>query len=325
MLDVASHSSPAHAAGGDPEPLDAYSRTVVATAAAVRASVVRVEVRRNRHGGSGSGFVVAPDGFVITNSHVVRGARELALTFADGEGCSAAVVGDDPDTDLALLRATEHGLTPVVLGDSARLRVGQLVVALGNPLGFDLTVTAGVVSALGRSLRSPSGRLVYEVVQTDAALNPGNSGGPLVDARARVVGVATAMLRPAQGICFAIGSNTAGHVFEELLRHGRVRRAYLGVVGQNVPLPRRLLRRHELSGAGGVLVASVAAGSPADAAGVIEGDLVVELGDSRIEGVDDLHRALGAPAVALQSTLRLLRRGRELRLDVTPAERAPTP
>ncbi len=322
MLDLAPHVPLTTYDAGLPEPLDAYSRTVVDTAAKVRSAVVRVEARRNRHGGSGSGFVIAPDGFLVTNSHVVRGARDLLVTFAEGDEAPARVVGDDPDTDLALLRTTHHGLDPLTFGDSARLRVGQLVVAVGNPMGFDLTVTAGVVSALGRSLRSPSGRLVHEVVQTDAALNPGNSGGPLVDSQGRAVGVATAMLRPAQGICFAIGANTAALVVEQLMQHGRVRRAHLGVTGQNVPLSRRVLRHHDLEESGGVLVASVAPGSPAAAADVREGDVVVALGDARIRGVDDLHRLLSDRAVGRPIPLRLIRRARSLVVEVTPAERA---
>ena len=321
---TAAPAPPAH----DDDLGDAYSRAVVRAVDAVRSSVVQVSGRgghrrrgRRRPSGGGSGFVIAPDGFILTNSHVVQGSRRVDITLPDGGELHATVVGDDPDTDLAVVRANAGDLSPAPFGNSAALRAGQLVVAIGNPLGFELSVTAGVVSALGRSLRTGSGRLVDEVVQTDASLNPGNSGGPLVDSRGRVVGVNTAMIRPAQGICFAIGVNTATFVIDRLIRHGRVRRSFVGVAGQNVPLLRRLARRYDLSGGGGVLVSSLLRDSPARVAGVREGDVIVELGGQRVEGVDDLHRLLTDGTVGRLTEIKLLRRAELVTVEVRPAER----
>jgi S1-C subfamily serine protease len=299
--------------------LDAYSRAVVAAAERVSPSVVKIEV--GREGAStGSGFAFTPDGFVLTNSHVVHGGGPVRVTTADGRRLAAEVVGDDPETDLAVVRVHAPGVPAVRLGDSQALRVGQLVVAIGNPYGFQCTVTAGVVSALGRSLRAASGRLIDDVIQTDAALNPGSSGGPLVTAGGEVIGVNTAVIRPGQGLCFAIGINTAAFVTARLLRDGRVRRAYVGVAGQSVAVPRRLARAHGIPAETGVLVTGVEPESPAARGGVREGDLIVAFGARPVGGVDDLHRLLTEAAVGRRTALTLLRAGARLTLDVVPEE-----
>ena len=297
----------------DTELLDAYSRAVVGAVARVGPAVVHIQVRQknNREGGSGSGFVFTPDGFLLTNSHVVHGAAEIAVTTADGDRFPAELVGDDPDTDLAVIR----GLTSapsVPLGSSRKLAVGQLVIAIGNPLGFQHTVTAGVVSALGRTMRSRSGRLIDGVVQTDAALNPGNSGGPLVDSQGHVVGVNTATIMGAQGICFAIGADTAEFVASHLIRDGRIRRSYVGLMGQGVPLHRRIVRYYDLPMDSGLLVENVVPGSPAQRAGLRERDVIVRFDRHAISGVDDLHRLLTAERSGLASEIEVVR-GTELR------------
>lgn len=316
----------------EPDLLDAYSRAVVDVAARVSPSVVKIDVRgapapeRARRGGddantgSGSGFVFTPDGYVLTNSHVAHGAREIRVTFPDGESVRADLVGDDPATDLAVVKAWAPDLPAASFGDSSKLRVGQLVVAIGNPLGFQCTVTAGVVSALGRSLRSRTGRLIDDVVQTDAALNPGNSGGPLVNSRGEVVGVNTAMIAAAQGICFAIGVNTASFVVGRLLRDGHIRRSFIGVAGQSVPLVRKLVRYHALETEGGVFVVSVENGSPAERAGLRSGDIVVGFAGSPVRGIDDLHRSLTDERVGASTEMIILRGTRKLELKVTPVE-----
>src|SRR5882672_7972028 len=307
----------------DRQLLDAYSRAVTSVAEQVSPSVVKLEVqgappetkgRGPRRGpdqatGSGSGFVVTPDGYVLTNSHVVSGAKRITVALLDG---------DDPDTDLALVRIDAPHLTALSFADSTALRVGQLAVAIGNPYGFDTTVTAGVVSALGRSLRTQSGHLVDDVIQTDAALNPGNSGGPLVDAQGRVIGVNTAMIMPAQGICFAIASNTASFVMGKLIHEGRIRRAYLGVAGQNVPLHRRVVRFHGLPHETGVFVVSTEPGSPAAQAGLLDGDLIVAYGDKPIAGIDDLHRLLTEEQAGVASALTIIRDLKKVTLSVQP-------
>ena len=307
------------------EPLDAYSRIVSTVAEKVGPAVVRVENRRARGGGSGSGFVIAHDGLVVTNSHVVSGARALRLTLTDGSDVEARVVGDDPDTDLALLRAElPRGTAVATLGDARALRRGQLVVAIGNPLGFDATVTAGVVSALGRSLRSQNGRLIDDVIQTDAALNPGNSGGPLVAGNGTVVGVNTAMIGGAQNLCFAVSSNTVLFAVGEIILHGRVRRAHLGISGQTIELPRRLSLA---TGAAdrGVRLTLIEPGSPADGAGLRPRDIVIKLDDQAVKGTDDLVRQLGGDRVGRPVALMIIRDGRLERIEVRPVERPSHP
>jgi S1-C subfamily serine protease len=302
--------------------LDAYSRTVAGIADRVGPAVVRVESGGAGGGaGTGSGVVVAPDGLVLTNSHVVAGASRVRLGFASGGEAGAEVLGDDPDTDLALLRASLPPGTPAaLLGNSKALARGHLVVAIGNPLGFEATVTAGVVSALGRSLRSRGGRLVEDVIQTDAALNPGNSGGPLVASSGEVVGINTAMIRGAQGLCFAVSSNTALFVISAFIRHGRVRRAHLGISAQTLPLPRRLAL---MAGAGAraVRIGEVEPGGPAMAGGLREGDLIVALDGLPVGGADDLLRLLDAERIGRAAEISLLREGEVLRRTVTPVER----
>jgi len=322
--------------GTDGELLDAYSRTVTTVAEQVSPAVVKIEVqgtpppvegrpgpRRGPQegGGSGSGFVMTPDGYVLTNSHVVSGAKRLAAIFQDGTRLPAHVVGDDPPTDIALVRIDGGHLPALQFADSSRLRVGQLAVAVGNPYGFDCTVTAGVVSALGRSLRTKTGHLVDDVIQTDAALNPGNSGGPLVDARGRVIGVNTAMIMPAQGICFAIASNTAAFVMTKLIHEGRVRRSYLGVAGQNVPLHRRVVRYHGLAKESGVFVVNVEPNSPAAQAGLHEGDLIVAFGTQPVAGIDDLHRLLTEEQAGLDVAMTIIRDLKVQTLRVAPSLR----
>ena len=303
--------------------LDAYSAAVTSAAARITPSVVNVEVfsSKGKRGG-GSGFLFTPDGFVLTNSHVVGGASSIDVTLADGTRCAASVVGNDPHTDLAVLRISAANLTPAHLGDSDTIRPGQLVIAVGNPLGFQATVTAGVVSALGRTMRAQSGRLIDSVIQTDAALNPGNSGGPLVNARGEVVGVNTAVILPAQGICFAIAINTAKFVAARLIRDGRIVRSYIGVAGQSAPLHRRVVRFYELPVESGVLVLGVEKESPAESAGLHEGDVVVAYGKTPVSSVDDLHRILTEEQIGKASELTVIRRTEKLALPVVPAAAA---
>lgn len=297
------------------DPLDAYSRAVIRASEAVRPSVVSVETfDRRRPRGAGSGFVIAPDGFILTNSHVVVGAGRIEVAWIDGSRAQASLSGVDPETDLAVIRAHASGLVAARFGDSKALRVGQLVVAVGNPFGFQCTVTAGVVSALGRSLRAASGRLIDDVIQTDAALNPGNSGGPLVASNGEVVGVNTAVILPAQGICLAIPIHTACHVVPLLIRDGRVRRGRLGVAGQVAPRPydRRLT---------GVLVLSVEPGSPAEAAGIVEGDTIVAFAGRPVRDIDELQRMLTGERIGVAIEIDILRGGGALRrLQVEPVE-----
>jgi S1-C subfamily serine protease len=312
---------------GDGEALDAYSRTVVNAARLASPAVANIEVHngqtgRQRMGGSGSGFIFTPDGFILTNSHVVHGGKEIDVGLPDGRRFGAELVGEDPDTDLAVVRVDGPNLPTLRLGNSAGLRVGQLVVAIGNPYGFQYTVTSGVVSAMARSIRSASGRLVDNVIQTDAALNPGNSGGPLVNGRGEVVGVNTAIIRPAQGLCFAIPSNTAAFVAGQLLRFGRVKRSYVGLGGQDIPLHRRVVRFHKMPLDGGVLVIQVEPGSPAERAGVRQGDIIIEFDGVAIEHMDELYRLLTEERVGKTTEMVVLRDLEKQALLVTPAEKA---
>jgi S1-C subfamily serine protease len=307
----------------DEAPLDAYSRVVSQVAGDIGPAVVRVDsIGSHRHAGMGSGFVIASDGLVLTNSHVVAGARRVKLSLAEGHETRAEVAGDDPDTDLALLRAElPRGTPAATLGDSKTLRRGHLVVAIGNPLGFESTVTAGVVSALGRSLRSRSGRLIDDVIQTDAALNPGNSGGPLVSSAGVVVGINTAMIGGAQALCFAVSSNTAQFVVGQFVAHGRVRRAHLGIAAETLPLPRRLaLETGAASHA--VRVGDVEPQGPAAQAGLQRGDIIVALDDRPVTGADDLIRMLDATRIARRVGVSVVRNGRVDRVEVLPAERS---
>lgn len=311
--------------------LDAYSAAVVTVAERVGPSVVNIAIEKDVTAqgpggqrvytvpGGGSGVVIAPDGYILTNSHVVHGARNLEVTFADGLTVPARLIGDDAATDLAVLQTSVGGLTAARLGDSDELKPGQMVIAIGNPFGFQATVTAGVVSALGRSLRSSTGRLIENVIQTDAALNPGNSGGPLVDSRGRVVGINTAIIQGAQGICFAVPVNTARWVAGLLINEGRVRRAYLGVTAESRPIHVRVAREHGLPSAVAVGVVGVAEGSPAAAAGIEPRDVMTHLGGSPLNGVDDLQRFLGRSAVGSTVPVRLLRRYVPIEAEVTLA------
>jgi len=330
LLDESGHTAPAGAPaeGGDESLLDAYSRAVAGAAERVSPAVAHLEVehgepgRRRTRRGTGSAFAFTPDGLHITNTHVVHGARRVRATFADGASYDADLIGDDPDTDIAVVRVGASDLATAALGRSRGLRVGQLAIAIGNPYGFQHTVTAGVVSALGRSLRANTGRLVDDVIQTDAALNPGNSGGPLVDSRGQVIGVNTAIIPMAQGICFATAIDTAGWVVTQLLQHGKVRRGYLGFGGANVPLPRRTVRHHGLDLERAIRVESVERDGPAARAGVEPGDFVVAFDGRPVAGIDDLHRLLSAERIGRPATVAILRRGRRLDLAVTAAERA---
>lgn len=317
--------------------LDAYSQAVVGAAEKISPSVVKIDVAqtaRGRNGearerqGGGSGFVFTPDGLIFTNSHVVHEARRIHASFSDGRHFPARVIGEDPATDLAIIRidVPSHdlqGLVAAPLGDSQKLRVGQMAIAIGNPYGFQYTVTAGVVSALGRSLRSYAGRLIEDVIQTDASLNPGNSGGPLVSSEGRVIGVNTATIMGAQGLCFAIGINTAKFVASRLLQEGRIRRSYIGVEAQTTPLHRRLVRFYDLPQESGVVVAGVTDGSPAKRAGLREGDVIVAFGGKPVAGVDDLHRLLTDARVGVSTVLTVLRWTERLELSLVPEEARP--
>jgi S1-C subfamily serine protease len=312
----------------DDELLDAYSRTVSGVVEAVSPSVVHVRLRGERNGrpsgGSGSGVIVSPDGLVLTNNHVVEGAAEIGLDLADGRSSRARVLGRDPDTDLAVLRAETHETLPVAeLGNSKAVRPGQIAVAIGNPLGFQSTVTAGIVSAVGRSLRGANGRLIGDVIQTDAALNPGNSGGPLVDSRGKVIGINTAMILGAQGICFSVAANTALHVLAQILQHGRVRRARIGVIGEQTLLPRRIQDLTGLKQPSAVRVRDVQGDSPAAAAGIRPGDVLVRIDGEAVTGIDDVARILDGRAIGRQVVATLLRAGQIVEVSMIPVERSP--
>ena len=301
--------------------LDEYSRTIVSAVDRVAPSVVNIESRAERtRGGGGSGFIIAPDGFILTNSHVVHGAHEIEVNLSDGREFRAQLAGDDPDTDLAVIRIDASQLSHVRLADSETLRAGQIAIAIGNPLGFQASVTAGVISALGRSMHAQSGRLIDNIIQTDAALNPGNSGGPLANSAGEVIGVNTAMIRPAQGICFAIASNTAKFVAAWLIKEGRIRRGYIGVAGQTAPLHRRIARFYHLASETGVLVFSIDKGSPADHARIRPDDVIVAFNDEAIASVHDLHKKLVGDQIGKPCKLTILRHTEQLTTYVTPAE-----
>jgi S1-C subfamily serine protease len=317
--------------GNDQALLDAYSAAVIHAVEQVGPAVVRVE---GRHGG-GSGVVFTPDGFILTNSHVVgkpanrlrqgSGGQEAGLhttriTLPDGRSLAADVIGSDVDTDLAVLRIDGSRLPWARLGDSKAVRVGQVAIAIGNPYGFDHSVTSGVVSALGRSLRARSGRLMDDIIQTDASLNPGNSGGPLVTTAGEVIGINTAMILPAQGICFAIASNTVRFVASRLMRDGRIRRSHIGIAGQQTAIPRALARANQMAVTSGVLVASVEDDSPAARAGLATGDVVLGFADSAVSGIDDLHRLLTEERIGMPAPMIVLRRGERHRLTIVPVE-----
>lgn len=325
--DDLAHSEPAE------DLMDAYSRAVITAAEKISPSVVYIEVQqpiRSRRGnapqvprearGSGSGFIFTPDGFILTNSHVVHGATKIEVTVSDGHKYVADLIGDDPDTDLAVIRINAPNLVPAHLGEAQKIRVGQLVVAIGNPYGFQYSVTAGVVSALGRSLRAQSGRLMDDVIQTDAALNPGNSGGPLVNSRGEVIGVNTAMILPAQGISFATSIDTAKFVASRLIRDGKVSRSYIGLAGQNVPLPRRIVRYYELAVESGILIVSFEGNSPTSNAGLREGDIIVGFDDHPTAGIDDLHKLLTEDRIGHNSTVVVIRGTEKLTFEVMPQE-----
>jgi S1-C subfamily serine protease len=324
--EVAAPAAPPPIADDDGPLLDAYSRAVTGVADLVGPAVVRIDVykgKRPARAGSGSGVIVAPDGLVLTNSHVVGGASRVELTTVDGRSLTARVVGDDPHTDLALVRADASVTLPSArLGDSKKLRRGQLVVAIGNPLGFESTVTAGVISALGRSLRAQSGRLIDDVIQTDAALNPGNSGGPLASSRGEVVGINTAVILGAQGICFAVAANTASFVLGELVRHGRVRRAFIGVSAQHTAIPRRLQVAAGLEQATAATVTAVERESPAAAAGLMSGDMIVALDGIPVTGADDMIRILTGERIGRNVAVDVLRLGTRRQFTVVPGDGA---
>jgi S1-C subfamily serine protease len=312
----------------DADLLDAYSRAVIHAVERVAPAVVSLDVRKHdsarrsrSQAGSGSGFVFATDGLILTNSHVVDGADAIDVTLPDGRECQADLIGQDRDTDVAIVRITASDLSAVTFGDSQALRPGQLVIAIGNPYGFQHTVTSGVVSALGRSLRARTGRLIEHVIQTDAALNPGNSGGPLVTGNGDVVGVNTAIIAGGQGLSFAVPISTVLTILPLLLRDGRVRRGYLGVAGQDVPLLRRVTRFHRLAQAGGVLVISVESDGPAHAAGLRDGDIVVSLGQHMVSSLDDLHRLLTEDRIGSTVVLGVLRGVERLDLRVAVRDR----
>jgi S1-C subfamily serine protease len=318
----------------DGELLDAYSKAVIDVVEKISPSVVKIEVFHNeqRRGprrqerntpdaaGTGSGVIFTPDGFILTNSHVVNAAAALNVVMSDGRNLKAEIIGNDPFTDLAVIRAEGNNFPAAALGDSQSIRIGQLVIAIGNPFGFQATVTAGVVSALGRSLRSTGGRLIDNVIQTDAALNPGNSGGPLVNSRGEVIGINTAMIPWAQGICFSIPVNTAKYIAATLMKDGKVTRAYLGISGQVLEIAKPALRTHALTGARGVMISDVQKNGPAEKAGLLIGDVITEFNGTRIESIDDLHRLLSHDIIGKDSTLQFLRMEKKLMMVVRPEE-----
>jgi S1-C subfamily serine protease len=309
---------------GDDSLLDSYSRTISSVAAQVAPAVVNIRVETGRRGeGNGSGFFIAPDGFILTNSHVVHGARKIEVTLADARTFTANLVGEDPDTDLAVLRIGASQLPSLEFADSKKLRAGQIAVAIGSPYGFQQSVTAGVVSALGRSMRAQSGRLMDDILQTDAALNPGNSGGPLVNSRGQVIGVNTAVILPAQGLCFAIAANTAQLVAGWLIKDGKIRRSYLGLAGQTVPLHPKITRFHRLDQESGVLIAGIEEGGPVELSALREGDIIISFKANTVSSIDDLHRFLVGSEIGQRSVLTVVRDTEILNFLVTPRELPP--
>jgi S1-C subfamily serine protease len=315
--------APAYAPSSDPALPDTYSRTVADVVDAVSPSVVRIDMSRDgAPAGAGSGVIVSPDGLILTNAHVVEAGRHAEITTLEGRRLAAAILGRDPDTDLALLRVHDATTLPHArLGDSKKLRRGQIAIAIGNPLGFDASVTSGIVSALGRTLRAKNGRMIDDVIQTDAALNPGNSGGPLVSSQGEVIGINTAVIMGAQGICFAVAANTADFVLGEIVRHGRVRRAYIGLGAGTVPLPRRVALRLGLDQATGAVVTAVEGKSPADEAGLLTGDIILSVDNQRVTGADDLVRLLDAERINRVVAVDVLRRSDQRRFWVGLKER----
>lgn len=322
-------SAPAESSTGEPLPdgdgalLDSYSRAVSSAIDRAREAVVHIEARAEPQGGSGSGFFISPDGYLLTNSHVVHGARSLSVALADGRRLSADLIGDDPHTDLAVLRAQANDISHLSLADSRRVRPGQIAIAIGSPMGFQQTATAGIVSGLGRSLRAGSGRLIDDIIQTDASLNPGNSGGPLLDAHGAVIGVNTAIIRPAQGICFAIASNIARWVAGWLIKDGRIRRSFIGVAGQTVPLLRKLVHAYRLHQDTGVLIIGLDAHSPATRAGLREGDILIALDQTATPRVEHLHKVLTGDRIGETAMVTVLRGVERLRIPIIPREMQP--
>jgi S1-C subfamily serine protease len=311
----------------DAELLDGYSQAVVQAVERVSGSLVKIDVQSARRAnrpsqeGSGSGFVFTPDGLILTNSHVVHQAAKITLTFTDGSQSSAVLIGEDRDTDIAVLRTERALFSPAFLGSSKKLRIGQIAIAVGNPFGFQFSVTAGVVSALGRSMRAASGRMMEEIIQTDAPLNPGNSGGPLLDSAGRVIGVNTATILGAQGLSFAVGIDTAKYVVAQILQHGRVRRSSIGIAAQNVPVPRRLAYEYKLPMATGVMATAIAPNGPASESGMQEGDVIIGFAAQPVGGIDDLHRMLTTERAGKPQNVSLLRGAALKHLMIVPRER----
>ncbi len=331
--EVSSHESSSGVThGGDFEILDAYSKAVIAASEKVSPVVVHIKVtkaassagryraRQRENTGSGSGFIISPEGFVVTNSHVVSGSQKIEVSLPDGRSFKADLVGNDPSTDLAVVKIYAHELKAIKFGDSSRLKVGQLAIAIGNPYGFEYTVTAGVIGALGRTLRSNTGRLIDNVIQTDAALNPGNSGGPLVNSIGEIIGINTAIILPAQGICFAVASNTAQYVIGKLMTEGRVRRGYLGIAGQLINFRERITNLHKLSTKSGILIQNVEADSPAYNKELSQGDIIVGFQGKPVSNIDDLHRLLDESTIGNKAALNILRKGKLDTVEVIPGE-----
>jgi S1-C subfamily serine protease len=309
------------------ELFDAYSKSVINASSVVSPAVVNLNVTTNsgnnssKRSGSGSGFIFTPDGFILTNSHVVHNSSRIEVILSDGRRYLADNMGDDPDTDLAVIRIDSPNIAPVTFGDSEKIKVGQLAIAIGNPYGFQATVTAGVISALGRSLRASSGRLIDNVIQTDAALNPGNSGGPLVNSKGEVIGVNTAAILPAQNICFAIAINTAKFVAGKLIKDGKIKRSIIGIAGQNVPIHRRIIRFYNLPVEKGILITAIEKNSPSQKAGLSEGDIIIGFNGQPVSGIDDLHKLLTDTQVGKESNIKILRRTEIIALEIIPSEK----